>query len=602
MSTPVYSIIYIWVRKHLIGTIASKQNIYYLNILKNSFAWIVSGYITILLRYEFSVPDSIISKTFIATLILILIYYFVTFMDKAIFGTTSSLTFEEFIAIVRRFLITGLIFFLGQVVYQDFILPRSFPLLTSVLALGLVLSFEKILKFYIVKNKLRLNTVPVAIYGGGEQGQLLIHKIFNDENSDWRPVVIIDDFLSGSINKINGIKLVKGEDIDVVYKEFKFKIIIITFSQISANKLQKVQDTCNRLNLELLIIPPIKAITGQEFSMKDLRRPSQEELIGKSSIKISTIGVQKFLEAKVILVTGAGGSIGSELCRQISNYSPHKLYLLDRDESNLLDVNLTLNIFGSINQDDLILADIRDDVRIKEIIARVKPNIVFHAAALKHLSILENNPDEAVKTNISGTNLLLQESLNNLVDVFINVSTDKAADPISILGKSKLCAERLTKAASTKSNGSRYLSVRFGNVFGSRGSVLHTFNKQIENGGPITITSPGVTRYFMTVEEAVHLLLQAAADGENGETLILDMGEPIQIEAIAKKLIAASSKSIEIQFTGLRKGEKLHESLIGEKELILNPINKNIVRVSVEPLTLPLGLNSWKEISDIVKI
>ena len=596
MSTPVYSIIYTWIKKYLAGTISSKQNIHFLNILKNSFAWIVSGYITILLRYEFSVPDSIVSKTFIATLLLILIYYFVTFVDKAIFGTTSSLTFEEFIAIVRRFLITGLIFFLGLVVYQDFILPRSFPLLTSVLALGLVLSFEKILKFYIVKNKLRLNTVPVAIYGGGEQGQLLIHKIFNDENSDWRPVVIIDDLLSGSINKINGIKLVKGENIDVVYKEFKFKIIIITFSQISATKLQKIQDACNKLNLELLIIPPIKAITGKEFSVKDLRRPSQEELIGKSSIKISTIGVQKFLETKVILVTGAGGSIGSELCRQISSYSPHKLYLLDRDESNLLEVNLTLNNFGSINQDNLILADIRDHARIKEIIARVKPNIVFHAAALKHLSILENNPDEAVKTNISGTNLLLQESLNNLVDIFINVSTDKAADPISILGKSKLVAERLTKAASMKSTGSRYLSVRFGNVFGSRGSVLHTFNKQIENGGPITITAPGITRFFMTVEEAVHLLLQAAAEGENGETLILDMGEPIQIEDIAKKLIAASNKNIEIQFTGLRKGEKLHESLIGEKELILNPTNKNIVRVSVDPLTLPLGLNSWKEI------
>ena len=600
MSTPVYSIIHIWIRKHLAGSISSKKNIYFLNILKNSFAWIVSGYITILLRFEFSVPDSIILKTFIAILVLILIYYLVTFVDKVIFGTTSSLTFEEFIANVRRFLITGLIVFLGLAIYQDFILPRSFPLLTSILALGIVLSFEKILKFYIVKNKLRLNAVPVAIYGGGEQGQLLIHKIFNDENSDWRPVVIIDDSLSGSINKINGIKLVKGDNIDVVYKEFNFKIIIITFSQISATKLQTIQNTCNRLNLELLIIPPIKAITGKEFSMKDLRRPSQEELIGKSSIKISTLSVKKFLETKIILVTGAGGSIGSELCRQISSYSPRELYLLDRDESNLLDVNLTLNNFGSINQDNLILADIRDDARIKEIIARVKPNIVFHAAALKHLSILENNPDEAVKTNISGTNLLLQESLNNLVDVFINVSTDKAADPISILGKSKLYAERLTKAASTKSTGSRYISVRFGNVFGSRGSVLHTFNKQIENGGPVTVTAPGVTRYFMTVEEAVHLLLQAVADGENGETLILNMGEPIQIETIAKKLIAASNKSIEIQFTGLRKGEKLHESLIGEKELILDPKNKHIVRVSVDPLTLPLGLSSWKEISDVI--
>jgi dTDP-glucose 4,6-dehydratase len=275
---------------------------------------------------------------------------------------------------------------------------------------------------------------------------------------------------------------------------------------------------------------------------------------------------------------------------------------LDRDESNLLEVNLTISNLGSINQDNLILADIRDHDRIREIISKIKPNIVFHAAALKHLSILENNPDEAVKTNVSGTNFLLRESISNFVDVFINVSTDKAADPISVLGKSKLIAERLTKAASLKNMGSRYLSVRFGNVFGSRGSVLHIFNKQIESGGPVTLTAPDVTRFFMTVEEAVHLLLQAAADGQNGETLILDMGEPIKIESIAEKLIAASKKNIEIRFTGLRSGEKLHEILIGKDELIINSVNKNIVRISVDPLTLPIPLNSWSELFNITKL
>ena len=598
MASPVYSSFDALIKKYIF----SKRNIYLLNILKNSIAWIISSYLTILLRFEFSIPSSMTSSLFVSTFVLIFIFYFVTFVDTILFGTTSSLTFEEFIAITRKFLVTGLIFLIGLLIYPNYIMPRSYPLLSSILALGLVLAFDKTLKFYLFKNKLRLNTVRIAIYGGGEQGQLLINKIYNDQNTDWRPVVILDDFLNDSINKINGIKLVKNKNIEDVLKKFDVKILVITFSQIPGAKLQEVQDICNRLNIDLLIIPPIKAITGKEFSVKDLRLPSQEELIGKSSIKISTAVIQKFIEGKVILVTGAGGSIGSELSRQISNYNPSKLFLLDRDESNLLEVNLTISNLGSINQDNLILADIRDHDRIREIISKIKPNIVFHAAALKHLSILENNPDEAVKTNVSGTNFLLRESISNFVDVFINVSTDKAADPISVLGKSKLIAERLTKAASLKNMGSRYLSVRFGNVFGSRGSVLHIFNKQIESGGPVTLTAPDVTRFFMTVEEAVHLLLQAAADGQNGETLILDMGEPIKIESIAEKLIAASNKNIKIRFTGLRSGEKLHEILIGKNELIINSVNKNIVRISVDPLTLPIPLNSWSELVNITKL
>jgi FlaA1/EpsC-like NDP-sugar epimerase len=578
----------------------NRKNIYVLNILKNSVAWIISSYISILFRFEFSIPKYIYLNLIISTFILIFTFYFVTFIDIVIFGTTSSLTFEEFISIVRRFISTGLIFLMGQLIYPNFLLPRSFPILASILALGLVLAFDKTLKFYLIKNKLKLNSVRVAVYGGGEQGQLLIKKILSDKYLDWRPVVIIDDFLNESINKINGIKLVKNNGIHKIYKEYNFQILIITFSQISNIKLQEVQEICTELNVELLIIPPIKAITGKEFSTNDLRRPSQEELIGKTSITISTRGIQKFIENKTILITGAGGSIGSELCRQINSYNPKKLFMLDRDESNLLEVNLTINNLGSINQGNLILADLRDHERIKEVISTTKPHIVFHAAALKHLSILENNPDEAIKTNVSGTNFLLQQCLKNDIEVFINISTDKAADPISVLGKSKLCAERLTKAASLETQDSRYLSVRFGNVFGSRGSVLHVFNKQIETGGPVTLTAPDVTRFFMTVEEAIHLLLQAAAEGNNGDTLILDMGDPIQIESIAKKLILASNKNIEIQFTGLRKGEKLHESLIGENEEFLSTDNKNILKLTVEPLSLPISLNTWNEFTHLV--
>jgi FlaA1/EpsC-like NDP-sugar epimerase len=260
-------------------------------------------------------------------------------------------------------------------------------------------------------------------------------------------------------------------------------------------------------------------------------------------------------------VTGAGGSIGSELCRQIVRFGPAKVYLLDRDESGLQATQMSISGHGLLNSDEIVLADIRDLARMREVMRATRPDIVFHAAALKHLPLLESNPGEAWKSNVLGTLNVLEAAAEVGVGTFVNISTDKAANPTCVLGYSKRIAERLTADFAAREPG-RYVSVRFGNVLGSRGSVVHAFTAQIERGGPITVTHPDVERYFMLIPEAAQLVLQASAIGTDGEVMVLDMGQPVKIVEVARQMISLSGKrEVEIEFTGLRPGEKMSEQL-----------------------------------------
>ncbi|MEA2932686.1 MAG: hypothetical protein QOI56_1471, partial [Actinomycetota bacterium] len=287
------------------------------------------------------------------------------------------------------------------------------------------------------------------------------------------------------------------------------------------------------------------------------------------------------LAGKRVLVTGAGGSIGSELCRQLDRFDLGELMMLDRDESALHAVQLSLRGRATLDSPELILADLRDADTVRAVFAARRPEVVFHAAALKHLPLLESHPGEAVKSNIWGTLTVLEAAHG--VERFVNISTDKAADPCSVLGYSKRITERLTSHFSV-TTGRAYLSVRFGNVLGSRGSVLTTFNQQVDRGGPVTVTHPDVTRYFMTVEEAVQLVIQAGAIGRPGEALVLDMGSPVSIAEVARLVAARSERPVTIEFTGLRPGEKLHEVLLAADEVDVRPAHPLISHVPVPPL------------------
>jgi len=565
------------------------------------FVWTISSILAILFRYDFKLSVDVAVKILPSLFLFILTFYVIGYLDRKMFGLPSKSSFEEFFSFSRKFLITGFVCFIFLLIYPNFILPKSYPILTSILSLGFYAIVNKLAKFYYQKILIKKSSITVAIYGAGMQGQLLLQKILNDQTLDWKPIVIFDDNSNLKITRLNGIKVVTGVSLPTLFKKYNLKILIVSFSQISNIKLQEIQEICNIHDVQLLIISPIKAITGKEFSISDIRKPTQEELIGKSSIKADYNLVKAFISGKVVLVTGAGGSIGSELARQINSFNPKELHLLDRDESGLLDVSLSINVHDERMPPKLVLADIRDEVRISDLIARIKPQIIFHAAALKHLNILEMYPEEAFKTNLIGTNTLLKEAARNRVMTFINISTDKAADPISVLGKTKLLAEKLTAGyqSDNKDKNIKYLSVRFGNVFGSRGSVIHTFLKQIEQGGPVTITDPMVKRYFMTIEDAVHLVLRAATQGESGDTLILKMGDPVSIMDIASKLIKSSGKEIKLQFTSLRPGEKLNELLVGKNEKILESNYSEIMRVKVDPISWE---NSPKSCQELIKI
>ncbi len=330
-------------------------------------------------------------------------------------------------------------------------------------------------------------------------------------------------------------------------------------------------------------------LIGGQVKPADIRPVAIEDVLGRHQVETDLGSIADYITGKRVLVTGAGGSIGSELCRQLQRFGPSTLVMLDRDESALHAVQLSIFGHGLLDSPETVLVDIRDKEALKLALDSARPEIVFHAAALKHLPMLERFPAEGWKTNVLGTLNLLEISAELGVERFVNISTDKAADATSVLGSTKRLAEQLT-AWQAQKTGLPYISVRFGNVLGSRGSMLHTFNTQIAAGGPITVTHPDVTRYFMTVPEACELVVQAGALGRGGEAMVLEMGTPVRILDVAKRMIELSgARGVEIVFSGLRQGEKLHERLFGEHEVAEptdHPLIRRVAVESVAPSTL----------------
>ncbi|NNE96699.1 MAG: polysaccharide biosynthesis protein, partial [Acidimicrobiales bacterium] len=362
------------------------------------------------------------------------------------------------------------------------------------------------------------------------------------------------------------IKVLGGRrDIPEIARQVSAEVLLMAVPSANSQLVGEIDDIAVATGLELRVLPTTSELINN-LRVSDIRELTEQDLLGRAEVEVDIRQITGVITGKRVLVTGAGGSIGSELCRQLYNLAPERLIMLDRDETALHSVQLSIEGKALLDSPDLVVADIRDRERIFEIFEKERPDVVFHTAALKHLTLLENNAEEGVKTNVVGTRNVLDAAETVEVERFVNVSTDKAADPTSVLGRTKLMAERLTAAAAARVDGA-FVSVRFGNVLGSRGSVLPTFRHQINSGGPITVTDPEVTRYFMTIPEAVRLVLQASAIGRPGEIMILDMGEPVKIVDMAKRLIRHSGKRIEITYTGLRPGEKLHENLVAQDEI-----------------------------------
>ncbi len=425
-------------------------------------------------------------------------------------------------------------------------------------------------------------THRALVFGAGEAGENIIRVLLHSPDSEIVPVAVLDDDVTKSGRRVAGLTVVGGRlQMAAAVQRFGADMLLIAASSGGRGLVAELVPHAESLGLTVRMLPPLEELLLGLATDVDIRPLEPAQLLGRREVVIDLPEVAGYLAGKVVLVTGAGGSIGSELCRQLSGLGLGELIMLDRDESALHAVQLSLDGRGLLDDNALIVADIRDRHRLDDIFAARRPDVVFHAAALKHLPLLQTYPTEAVKTNIWGTQNVLDSAARFGVQTFVNISTDKAADACSVLGWSKRVGERLTAAAAQRT-GQPFLSVRFGNVLGSRGSVLTAFHAQVQAGGPVTVTHPDVTRYFMTVQEAVRLVIQSGAIGAPGQVLVLDMGEPVRIDDVARRL--TRDTGVEIVYTGLRPGEKLHEVLLGTGEPDERPRHPLISQLPVPPL------------------
>ena len=429
------------------------------------------------------------------------------------------------------------------------------------------------------------NSTKLIIYGAGEGGIQIVNTMLRNPNSMYLPVAFLDDNSKTHRLRISGVPVLGGRgEIAKVAQRTGASTLLIAIPTADSTVVGEIVELARQSKLEVKILPVVQSLDDREVDTADIRDLTDEDLLGRRRVKINLDEISQYLVNRRVLVTGAGGSIGSELCRQLVKFNPGELIMLDRDESALHEVQLSIYGRALLDTPQTVLADLRDKKAINEIFETRKPQVVFHAAALKHLPLLERYPHEAYQTNVLGTLTMLTAAQRAGVEIFVNISTDKAANPISVLGFSKRIAERLTAAFAFSSGPGKYISVRFGNVLGSRGSVLMSFRDQITKGGPVTVTHRGVTRYFMTISEAVQLVVQAGAIGQTGEVLVLDMGKPVNIHDVAEQLVKNSGKPIKIEVVGLRVGEKVHEELFADGETDERPRHPLISHVLVKAI------------------
>lgn len=444
----------------------------------------------------------------------------------------------------------------------------------------LTLRYLRRLRARLTRTRRARHRIPVIIVGAGEGGARAVRAMLSSASSPYRPVALLDDDPSKRNLRIMGVRVVgRFDELTRAAQHHRAEAAVLAIPSGSPELLRQLHSLSQKAGLKTLVLPPVQQLVGRG-STAELRSYTDEDVLRRRMVSIDMDAVGRLISGRRVLVTGAGGSIGSELAAQIATLQPQSLALVDHDDSLLHAVHRTLVGFPSVFP---VLADIRDAERLAEVFATYSPEVVFHAAALKHVPALESAPEEGWKTNVWGTRNVLAAAEAAGVERFVNISTDKAAEPVSVLGRTKRVAEQLT-ASTAERTGRPYVSVRFGNVIGSRGSVMETFLHQIEAGGPVTVTHPEVTRFFMAVREAVRLTLQAATVGAPGEVLVLDMGAPVRIVDIAAQLIEQSGRQIEIRFTGLRPGEKLHEVLLAGEEEGKRPHHPLIDHVQVPAL------------------
>ena len=464
--------------------------------------------------------------------------------------------------------IAGIVWFKTLVTWQFVVVLW----LLLVCAVGGVRLSMRIFREYFVDSVVMENAKPTLIVGAGAAGTLLVRQMLMHPKMRMMPVAFVDDDPEKQRKDIYGVRILgTTKDIEKIVQQMGITKVVIAMPSLPNKKLNEVYDVARKTGAECVILPNIDEVMSGNLHVQQLRNVEIEDLLGRDPVELDQTLIEKQLRGKRILVTGAGGSIGSEICRQVSSFRPKELIILGHGENSIYQLNMELlGKYAEHFRITPVIADVQDRKRIFEVMEKYRPDVVYHAAAHKHVPLMEINPREAVKNNILGTRNVAEASNHAKVKTFVMISTDKAVNPPNIMGATKRLCEMIVQDMATKSDSTKYVAVRFGNVLGSRGSVIPLFKKQIAKGGPITVTHPDIVRYFMTIPEAAQLVIQAGSLARGGEIFVLDMGKPVRIVDLAKNLIRLSGYSeddIEIKFTGLRPGEKMYEELLNEGEI-----------------------------------
>ncbi|NLO93457.1 MAG: polysaccharide biosynthesis protein, partial [Clostridiaceae bacterium] len=449
--------------------------------------------------------------------------------------------------------------------------PRSIFAITfmiDVFAVGGLRLLYRVYRRIVRGVKINMSEVKrVLIFGAGNAGAAIAKEMIKRPKLCSKPVAFVETDPYKIGYKINGIKVLDENkySIEEIVREEQIDEIIIAIPHAKATKINQIYSQASKTGCKVKILPSVSQMIDESVVMQKVRDIEIEDLLGRDPVNLDTSEIEKFITCKRVLVTGAGGSIGSELCRQLAVFKPQKLYLLDNYENSLHDLLLELREKHSDIEFNPVIANIREEKHINALFQKIKPNIIFHAAAHKHVPLMELHPEEAIKNNVFGTWNVSHAADKAGVERFVLISTDKAVNPANVMGATKRIAELIVQAINTKSK-TEFVAVRFGNVLGSNGSVIPIFKHQIEEGGPVTVTHPEMTRFFMTIPEAAQLVIQAGASAKGGEIFILDMGQPVRILELAENMIRLSGfepyEDIDIKFCGVRPGEKLYEELL----------------------------------------
>ncbi len=551
------------------------------DIVAAAAAWMLAY----LLRFNFDLPVNF-SAEMRYTLLWVVPLQVVIFWQFGLYrGIWRYASLNDLRRIVLAVLLAAIVIpFALRMARSHLIVPRSVLVLDPLLLI-LFMGGSRVLyrtwKETRFHGKLKLAGEPVLILGAGDAAVALSKDLA--KNPAWQLAGFLDDDTTKHGHTLNGVKVLGGlSDLSRWAEQIGITRAIIAMPSASHQQRQRAIQLCNEAKVEALTVPSFDDLMSGKVAVSQLRAIELDDLLGRDPVVLDTAGLQELLGGKTVMVTGAGGSIGSELCRQIARFSPGRLVLFELNEYALYTLEQELQQKVAGLDFICIMGDVRDEARVYEVMAAYRPSVVFHAAAYKHVPMMENhNAWQAIRNNVLGTYTVAHVAHRHGVEKFVLISTDKAVNPTNVMGASKRLAEMVCQALQG-SGGTRFITVRFGNVLGSTGSVIPKFRAQIAKGGPVTVTHPKITRYFMSIPEAAQLVLQAGLMGEGGEIFVLDMGEPVKIVDLARQLILLSGyaeEDIRIEFSGLRPGEKLYEELLADSEHTL-PTRHSKLRIA----------------------